>query len=95
MVYDDTPPCSLHGDEGLESSFPCNISKIRLSEEEYGEHDDERSQECDAMDEESPIFDKGMDDDYWTYIRNPFLLYQKREVSIWRPLEILVWKRIM
>ena len=23
------------------------------------------------MDEDSPIFDKGMDDDYWTYIKNP------------------------
>ena len=23
------------------------------------------------MDEESPIFDKGMDNDYWTYIKKP------------------------
>ena len=37
MVYDDTP-CSPHGDESLESSFPCNIFETRLSKEEYGEH---------------------------------------------------------
>ena len=31
MVYDDTHPCSLHGDEGLESSLPCNIMETKLS----------------------------------------------------------------
>ena len=25
MVYDDTRPCSLHVDEGLESLLPCNL----------------------------------------------------------------------
>ena len=41
MVYDDTPPCSPHGDEILESSFPCNIFEIRSFEEEYSENEDE------------------------------------------------------
>ena len=40
MVYDDTPLCSPHGDENLESSFPCNIFETRYSEEEYSEHED-------------------------------------------------------
>ena len=70
-MYHDLPPCSPHGDESLEGSFACNIYETRLSEEEYGEHEDERSQECDAMDKKSPIFDKGMDDDCWTYIKKP------------------------
>ena len=70
MVYDDTPLCS-HGDENLESSFPCNIFETRYSDEEYSEHEDECIQECDAMDKDSPIFEKGMDDDYWIYIKKP------------------------
>ena len=31
MVYDNNPPCSLHGDEGSVSSFPCNIFETKLS----------------------------------------------------------------
>ena len=33
------------------------------------------------MDEESPVFDKGMDDDYWTYIKKP-IFYVSREGSV-------------
>ena len=48
------------------------------------------------MDEDYPIFDKGMDDDYWKYIENPiFDVLAPKEVLIWKPLEILVYKRVM
>ena len=70
-VYDGTPPCSLHSDKDSKISFPCKIFETGLSKEDYCELEDEYSQERDAMDEASPIFDKGMDDGYWTYIEKP------------------------
>ena len=79
MVYDDTPLCSPHGDESLKSSFPYNIFETRYSEEEYSEHEDECIQECDAMDKDSHIFDKGRDDDYWTYIKKPIFDVSREE----------------
>ena len=33
------------------------------------------------MDEDSPIFDKGMDDDYWAYIEKPSF-YVSREGTV-------------
>ena len=40
MVYDDTPPCSPHGDEGLKSSLPCNIFETIICKEDYCERGD-------------------------------------------------------
>ena len=41
MVYDDTPPCSPHSDESLESSFHCNIFRTKPYEDEYDEHEED------------------------------------------------------
>ena len=71
----------------MESSFLCNIFETKLSEEDYCEHEDEYRQERDAMYEDSPIFDKGKDDDYWTYIEKP-IFDVSREGSV--DLETLV-----
>ena len=63
MVYDETPPCSPHGDEGLEGLLSCNIFETKIFEEDYYEHEEASAlQEHEAFDEDSPIFDKDVDD---------------------------------
>ena len=40
MVYDETPPCSPHGGEGLEGLSSYDIFEIKLFEEDYYEHEE-------------------------------------------------------
>ena len=70
MVYDETPLCSPLSDEVLENFTPCNIFETRPSEDDYCEHEDGHNQEHDVFDEDSPMFDKDIDDNYWLFMEN-------------------------
>ena len=71
MVYDETPLCSPLSDEVLENFTPYNIFKTRPSEDDYCEHENGHNQEHDVFDEDSPMFDKDIDDNYWLFMENP------------------------
>ena len=71
LVYDETPLCSPLSDEVLENFTPCNISETSPHEDDYCEHEYGHNQEHDAFDEDSPIFDKDIDDNYWLFMESP------------------------
>ena len=82
MVYDETPPCSPNGDEGLEGLLSCNIFEAKLFEEDYYEHEEASTlQEHEAFDEDSLIFDKDVADNYWSFMENP-IYDMSREGSV-------------
>ena len=58
-------------DEVLENFTPCNIFETRPSEDDYCEHEDGHKEEHDVFNEESPMFDKDIDDNYWLFMENP------------------------
>ena len=71
-MHDETPPFSPHNNEGLVSLFPCKIFETKLSKDDYCEHEEDRyNQGYDVIDEDSPIFDKDLNDDYWTCMEKP------------------------
>ena len=72
MVYDETHACSPHGNEGLEGFLSCNIFETKIFEEGYYEHEEASTlQEHEEFDEDSPIFDKDVDDNYCSFMKNP------------------------
>ena len=70
MVYYHTPPCSPHGDEGLESSFHYNIFGTKLYKDVYGEYEEDMYNQK-YTNEDYPIFDKDVDDNYCSFMENP------------------------
>ena len=98
-VHVDAPLCSPHGYEGLVSLFPFHSFETEPSKGDHCEHgyastsnEDRGIQRYVTIDKQSHIFYNDLDDNHWTYLENPFLIYLK-EVLILAPLDNLVWKR--
>ena len=80
MVYE---VCSPHGDEGLESSFDCNIFGIKLYEDEYGEHEEDMyNEEYDEIMKTPPYLTKMWMMTIEHTLKTPFLMYQEKGVLI-------------
>ena len=98
MGYDGTPPCSPHGDKGLDfgkfysrvtSLKPSFLKKITVN---MRMSIDKNVMPC----MKTPLYlTKEWIKSFGHILRHPFFMYQEKGVLIWRPLEILVWKRIV
>ena len=74
-VLDGTPMCSPYKDDSMEGLLPCDLF---YEEDEY-ENEDKYSLEHGTSDEDSPIPNKDVDEESWTFMENPVYDMNKEE----------------